>query len=86
MKHMWPDKTQIHIQLDVKSAFLNEPLEEEQMYKLKKAYYGLKQDPRAWNKRTNSFLLQLNFTKCSIEHEVNVRMQNGGADLLLICL
>ncbi|RDX68216.1 hypothetical protein CR513_52816, partial [Mucuna pruriens] len=72
-------------QLDVKSIFLNEPLEEEvyvcqppgfevtrhenKVYRLK-VLYGLKQVPRAWNKRIDYFLLQLDFNKCTIEYEV----------------
>nr|KYP32045.1 Retrovirus-related Pol polyprotein from transposon TNT 1-94 [Cajanus cajan] len=94
--HCWP----IH-QMDVKSAFLNGPLEEEvfvsqppgfeikgkekQVYRLHKALYGLKQAPRAWNKRIDSFLLQLGFVKCTTEYGVYTKGLNM-TDLLIVCL
>ncbi|GAU37412.1 hypothetical protein TSUD_361170 [Trifolium subterraneum] len=67
-KRRWP-----MFHLDVKSAFLNGPLEEDvyvkqspgfelkgmedRVLKLNKALYGLKQAPRAWNKRIGQFLV-----------------------------
>jgi len=69
-------------QMNVKSAFLNDPLDEEvyvkqplgfiqsgkeeKVYKLTKALYGLKQAPRAWNKRIDSFLHATRFKKMCI--------------------
>ncbi|GKA83305.1 reverse transcriptase domain-containing protein [Tanacetum coccineum] len=65
--------------MDVKTAFLNEPLKEEvfvsqpdrfvdldfpnHAYHLKKALYGLKQAPRAWYDKLSSFLIDHHFTK-----------------------
>jgi len=59
---------------------------EDMVYKLKNAIYGLKHAPRAWNKRINSFLLQLKFQRCIVEHGVYVRVQHERSNLLLVCL
>ena len=64
-------------QMDVKSAFLNDFINEEvyveqppgfqsfnfpnHVFKLKKTLYGLKQAPRAWHKRLSKFLLKKGF-------------------------
>jgi hypothetical protein len=63
--------------MDVKSAFLNDPIKEEkyveqppdfedseyptQVYKLSKALYGLKQAPRAWYECLSDFLITNGF-------------------------
>src|ERR1044072_6362112 len=88
-------------QLDVKSAFLNGPLEEEvyvhqppgfevtghenKVMKLHKSLYGLKHAPRAWNKRIDSFLTGTGFRKCIVEHRVYVKQVNEVV-IMFICL
>lgn len=73
-KNMW----QVH-HLDVKTAFLNGDINEEvyvaqpkgfvkkgqeqMVYKLYKALYGIKQAPHAWYSKLNNCLEQLGFTR-----------------------
>lgn len=75
----WP----VH-HMDVKSAFLNGDLAEEvyvhqpvgfvddnnkhKVLKLRKALYGLRQAPRAWNAKLDASLVSLNFKQCPLEH------------------
>ncbi|WJX32793.1 hypothetical protein P8452_21078 [Trifolium repens] len=87
--------------LDVKSAFLNGPLEEDvyvkqppgfelkgkesKVLKLNKALYGLKQAPRAWNKKIDQFFVMQGFRKCSVEYGVYVKCSDD-KHMLIICL
>nr|GEU54259.1 zinc finger, CCHC-type [Tanacetum cinerariifolium] len=79
--------------LDVKSAFLNEKLEEEvyvsqpegykkegeteKVYRLSKALYGLKQAPRAWNACLDKYLKSLRFIRCALEYSVYTKKEEG---------
>ncbi|WVY90763.1 hypothetical protein V8G54_036277 [Vigna mungo] len=87
-------------QMDVKSAFLNGPLEEEvyvrqppgferkgeeqKVFKLNKALYGLRQAPRAWNKHIDSLLVRLGFQKCTVEFGIYTKSSRQQG-MLLIC-
>jgi len=88
-------------QMDVKSAFLNDPLEEEVyiihppifekegrkhlVYRLRKALYGLQQAPRAWNKLIDALLAKLGFVKYTVEFGVYVK-RTSHANTLIVCL
>ncbi|KAF3625716.1 Ribosomal protein S8 family protein [Capsicum annuum] len=72
-------------QMDVKSGFLNGILKEEvfvkqplgfesrefpdHVYKMDKAFYGLKQEPRAWYKCLSKFLLEHGHTRGTMIHQ-----------------
>ena len=84
--------------LDVKTAFLHGDLKEEvyvsqpegfvvkgqedKVYKLHKALYGLRQAPRAWNVKLNQILRGLGFSRCLKEPSLYRKEVNK--DLLVI--
>lgn len=83
--------------MDVKSAFLYGDLQEEmymaqppgfregeegKVLRLRKALYGLRQAPRAWNAKLDNTLLSLGFQRSPSEHAVYVR-GTGSTRLLL---
>ena len=48
------------------------------MLRLRKALYGLRQAPHAWNIKLNASLASLGFTKCATEHALYTRRSKGG--------
>jgi len=80
-------------QMDVKSAFLKGMLEEEiyieqlpgyvkieeekKVLKLKKAFYGLKQAPPAWNTRIDTYFKENGFKQCPYEHALYTKKSGG---------
>lgn len=87
-------------QLDVKTAFLHGELDEEiymdqpegfkvpgkenHVCKLKRSLYGLKQSPRQWYKRFDSFMLAHGFKRSNYDSCVYIKFVNGSAVYLLL--
>jgi hypothetical protein len=78
--------------MDVKSTFLNGDLSEtvnvqqppgfivgkgDKVLKLRKALYGLRQAPRAWNAKLDKELMALGFVRSKLEHAVYRRSSKG---------
>jgi hypothetical protein len=84
--------------MDVKSAFLNRDLKEEvyehqlpgftipdkegKVLRLRKALYGLRQAPRAWNAKLDSMLRRMGFDQSP--HEAAVYRWGNGGNVLLV--
>jgi hypothetical protein len=87
-------------QLDVKTAFLHGNLEEEifmvqpegfkkpgtenLVCRLKKSLYGLKQSPRQWYKRFDSYMIQIGYTRCEYDCCVYVRILEDSSYIFLL--
>jgi len=87
-------------QLDVKIAFLNGDLEEQIYMKqlegfkvvgkennvclLKKSLYGLKQSPRQWYKKFDSFMVSINFSRSNYDSCVYFKKLSSGEFIYLL--
>jgi hypothetical protein len=79
-------------QMDVKTAFLNGIIEEESfkvqgrdshVCRLKRALYGIKQAPRVWYSRIDSYLQAMGFTKSEVDSNLYYIIV-GGEPLILV--
>jgi hypothetical protein len=86
-------------QLDVKTAFLHGDLEEgiymdqsedfvpgkeDYLCRLKKSLYGLKQSPRQWYKRFDSFMISNDFQRSQYDSCIYLKFVNGSPTYLLL--
>ena len=88
-------------QLNVKSAFLNEVLQEEvyvdqpegfivqgredKVYRLHKALYGLKKAPRAWYGEIDTYFSQCGFRKSLSEPTLYIKSR-GEKDIIIVSI
>jgi len=87
-------------QMDVKIAFLHGDLEEQiymqqpegfsqpghehLVCRLKKSLYGLKQSPRQWYKRFDSYMIQIGYKSCEYDCCVYVKSLDDGSFIFLL--
>lgn len=85
--------------LDVQTAFLHgdlkekiymsqpegfiKPGEEDKVYLLKKAIYGLKQSSRVWNSKAKNILIKLGYKQCKNEPCVFIKRKNNNSIVII---
>jgi hypothetical protein len=57
---------------------------ETHMCRLNKTLYGLKQEPRAWYGRIDSFLMSLEFTESKGDPNIYYKVEDSGPMILLL--
>ena len=86
--------------MDVKATFLHGELEEtiymvqpegftqhgqeHLVCKLKKSLYGLKQSPRQWYKRFDSYMIRIGYKRCEYDCCVYVKSLDDGSSIFLL--
>ena len=52
--------------------------------RLKKSLYGLKQDPRQWYLKFDSFMIEQGYSRCHYDHCVYFKKLNDGSYIILL--
>jgi hypothetical protein len=96
VSHCCAEKIEI-THLDIRTTFLNAPLDEEvwcdpppsvivppgHKWRLKRALYDLKQDPRAWNLVLTKTLLRLGFTPSTSDPCLHILITSSGERIFM---
>jgi hypothetical protein len=61
-----------------------DPGQEHLVYKLKKSLYGLKQSPRQWYKRFDSYMIKIGYSRCEYDYCVYVKSLDDGSFIFLL--
>jgi Reverse transcriptase (RNA-dependent DNA polymerase) len=57
---------------------------EDHLCLLNKSFYGLKQSPRQWYKKFDSFMVSLNFSRSNYDNYVYLKKLDGGDYIYLL--
>ena len=58
--------------------------QEDKVYRLRKALYGMKQAPHAWYNMIDAYLLDNGFDKCDGEHTLYIKESDGKVLIIVL--